>query len=70
MALLRTIACDLPGCDGHLTEPSAGEGHAGWISIYGIALNGNANPSFCPEHKEQIMNFIDSLIPDEYKSEE
>jgi len=65
MSVLRTIACDWPGCDCQLTEKVYGDGHPGWAMVQGVTLNGVDNPSFCPGHKSQIMNFIDSNTPDD-----
>ena len=57
--ILRTIQCAI--CGKHETEKRPNGGWPGWMGIIGVALDGDENPQFCPEHTNEIMNFIDNL---------
>lgn len=64
MATLRTITCDIEGCDEQFTEPSPGAGWQGWGALHGIVLNGIENPTFCPSCLEKVAVFIDEELCD------
>lgn len=59
MATVRTIKCDIPGCEAQHTEKTHGDGFPGWGELKGIALNGVANPSLCPKHLAMVAEYID-----------
>ncbi len=59
MPLLRTVKCDI--CGETLTEPSYGAGFADWMLINGIVLDGNDQIWLCPEHRNAVADYIDSL---------
>lgn len=59
MAIQRTIKCAI--CGKTEAEKQLNYGFPGWVSIHSVVLNDEANPTFCPEHKIEIMNFVDKL---------
>jgi hypothetical protein len=60
MAEKRTVICDI--CGASCTEESYGAGWPGWMGLKGVKLNGTENPDLCPEHRGQVMGFVDSLL--------
>lgn len=61
MATLRTVYCDIKGCDHKHEEVAFGAGWPGWGQLSGIELNGMPNPMLCPEHLQYIADFADRL---------
>jgi len=60
MSVLRTIKCDVPGCEETYTEETPSAGWPGWGAINGVNWNGADNPNLCPIHLEQVMNWLDN----------
>lgn len=58
---LRTIKCDIEGCEEWHTEINFGDGHPRWGQLKGIALNGIPDPHLCPKHLAQTAEFVDNL---------
>jgi hypothetical protein len=57
--ILRTITCAI--CKFRATEEKPGDGWKGWGAIQGIELNGEENPSLCPDHLKLVADFADGL---------
>lgn len=58
---LRTITCDIEGCENRHTEKQFGDGHPHWGQLKGINLNGSNDPHLCPTHLAQVAEFTDAL---------
>lgn len=57
--ILRTIRCAV--CGKTHTEAAPNVGFPGWGAVHGVELNGEANPTLCPEHLASVMNYIEEL---------
>lgn len=66
--ILRTVSCDVEGCNEHLTEIAEGQGFMGWGAIKGLKEeikddNGKViglkeTAWLCPSHKAHIKRFL------------
>ncbi len=61
MAKLQNFECDIPGCLCEEREKAFGDGAVGWGQILGVALNSVDNPTLCPKHLKDVMNFVDMI---------
>lgn len=62
MAIKRTIVCAVCGREEEAATPTSG--WKGWGHLAGITLNGEENPTLCPEHLAKTADFVDGLAAD------
>ena len=57
--IIRTIKCAV--CGKEEREQKGQNGFPNWGSLNGIALDGEPNPTLCPEHLSMTAQFVDAL---------
>ena len=58
MPQLRTLICDIDGCECQSTEEKYGDGWDGWLLVSGMKID---QVSICPDHKLAFINLFNSL---------
>ena len=59
MAIRQVIQCSV--CGKELSEEQAGDGFVGWGALQGIEMDGEANPTLCPDHLREIATLLDNI---------
>lgn len=59
---LVTFKCD--GCGATHTEEQYGAGAPGWFGFKSVLLDGAQEPTFCPDCKGRILQFVDEMRRD------
>ena len=59
---IRTIKCDVKGCNEQMMEPKHGDGFKEWGSVGGRANSetGEVAAHLCPKHLDTVFEFIET----------
>ena len=59
MSIKQIIKCSV--CSKEEIEKETGEGFTGWGALQGISLNGEDNPTLCPDHLGLMADQLDLI---------